>query len=68
MVRSYVNGLPFPAVSIAAGHMKGTYMLPRGRIAVPQELSDRIFPFARDWLKFSEKVRCKWCGRWDSKV
>lgn len=48
--------LPFPAVSVAAGHMKGTYMLPRGRVKVPQDLASEIFPWADGWLEFSKQV------------
>lgn len=57
MTLSYLDMLPFPAVSVAAGHMKNTYMLPRGRVVVPKELTDLIFPPADGWLLFSREVR-----------
>ena len=54
---SYMTDIPFPAVSVRAGHRKNTYTVPRARVAPPPELAQQLFPWADADLAELREVR-----------
>lgn len=56
IVKSYLTGMPVEATLMRAGHFRDTFVLPRGRLPVPEELGRLIFPGIDDALAAEEAV------------
>lgn len=61
---SYLTGMDTDTLTIAAGHAKGCFDLPRGRVDPPKELVSLVFP----WLEDAKQVVAKvsWLWQWNN--
>jgi hypothetical protein len=60
MDNSYLTGMDTDTLTIAAGHPKGCFDLPRGRVDPPKELVSLVFP----WLEDAKQVVAEVSGLW----
>lgn len=50
-----MTGMNIKGGTAAAGHIAGSFFLPRSSITPPQVLLDMVFPFVDPWLKHWEE-------------
>lgn len=56
IVKSYLTGMPQEAALMRGGHFRDTFVLPRGRMPVPEQLQRLLFPGIDDALTAAEEV------------
>jgi hypothetical protein len=56
MTVSYLHSPPVQGMSAVAGHVRGTYLLPRESVEPPQELRDLVWPWAKQEYAEVKKV------------
>lgn len=52
IVKSYLTGMPLQACLMRAGHLEDAFVLPRGRLEVPEGLAGKLFPGIDDALQY----------------
>ena len=52
-----ITGPVNSTISVVAGHAMNTYVMKRGRVPIPHELEDLIFPWLPAELAFVTEVR-----------